>query len=51
MLPSFENRKIDIDKSLKNLALQNTTTVEIHNITQEGESTTDNIEQLQSVHK
>jgi hypothetical protein len=30
---------------------QNTTTVEIHNITQEGESTTGDIEQLQSVHK
>jgi hypothetical protein len=31
--------------------VQNTTTVEMHNTTQEGESTTDDIEQLQSVHK
>ena len=30
---------------------QNTTTVEMHNTTQENESTTDDIEQLQSVHK
>ena len=31
--------------------VQNTTTVEIHNTTQEGKSTTDDIEQLQSVQK
>jgi PDZ domain-containing secreted protein len=31
--------------------LQNTTTVEIHNTTQEGESTSDDIEKLQSVQK
>jgi len=31
--------------------IQNTTTVELHNTTQEGESRTDDIEQLQSVQK
>ena len=31
--------------------VQSTTTVEIHNTPQEGESTTDDIEQLQNVHK
>jgi hypothetical protein len=31
--------------------VQNTTTVEIHNTTQEGESTTEDIEQFQSIQK
>ena len=42
-----ENSNTDVQTD----TVQNTTTVEIHNKTQEGESTTDDIEQLQSVQK
>ena len=42
-----ENSNTDVQTD----TVQNTTTVEIHNTTQEGESTTDDIEQLQSVQK
>ena len=41
----------NVDKKFHTDTVQNTTTVEIHNTTQEGESTTDDIEQLQSVQK
>jgi hypothetical protein len=42
-----ENSNTDVQTD----TVQNTTTVEIHNTTQEGESTADDIEQLQSVQK
>jgi hypothetical protein len=41
----------DSNTDVETDTVQNTTTVEIHNTTQEGESTTDDIEQLQSVQK
>jgi hypothetical protein len=41
----------DSNTDVQTDTVQNTTTVEIHNTTQKGESTTDDIEQLQSVHK
>jgi hypothetical protein len=41
----------DSNTDVQTDTVQNTTTVEIHNTTQEGERTTDDIEQLQSVQK
>ena len=41
----------DSNTDVQTDTVQNTTTVEIHNTTQEGESTTEDIEQFQSVQK
>jgi hypothetical protein len=41
----------DSNTDVQTDTVQNTTTVEMHNTTKEDESTTDDIEQLQSVHK
>jgi len=44
-----DHNTVDSNTDVQTDTVQNTTTVEIHNTTQEGESTTDDIEQLHSV--